>query len=119
MAEQHDAHRGADAPEVVIRVIRSGGITGLRRGWRVETEDVDAWEPVVESCPWAEAPRIREEFAHPEPDRFVWRIEVRAPEPPRTAELPERALRGPWRELVERVRHEGEPVRPRISDGDE
>ncbi len=111
MAEAADRapHSGAPdsrEPAVVIRVIRTGGIAGMRRAWRVETRDVDAWEPIVRACPWD-----RVENATPEPDRFVWLIEVRAPEPSRTAMLPEREVDGPWRELVDRVRSEGEPVR--------
>ncbi|WP_191412365.1 protealysin inhibitor emfourin [Salinibacterium sp. ZJ70] len=94
------------APAVVIRVIRTGGIAGVRRGWRVETRDVEAWEPIVSACPWD-----RVEDAAAEPDRFVWLIEVRAPEPSRRAVLPEREVYGPWRELVDRVRSEGEPLR--------
>jgi hypothetical protein len=97
----------ADEAEVRIQVTRSGGVAGIRRGWSVESHEPEAWEPLVAACPWD---------AEPESvgaDRFVWRIVVAAPLPARTAELPEAAVHGPWRDLVERVREEGEPVRPR------
>ena len=95
-----------DEPEVRIRVTRSGGVAGIRRGWRVESREPAAWEPLVEACPWDAEPETAGA------DRFVWLIEVAAPAPPRMAELPETAMHGPWRELVERVQQEGEPVRP-------
>jgi hypothetical protein len=94
-----------DESEVRIQVTRSGGVAGIRRGWCVESHEPEAWEPLVAACPWD---------AEPESvgaDRFVWLIEVTSPPPARTAELPEAAVHGPWRELVERVREQGEPVR--------
>lgn len=93
-------------PAVVIRVTRSGGVAGIRRGWRIESAEPDGWAPLVDACPWQDEP------GSSGADRFVWRIEVRAPEPPRRAELPDAAVQGPWRELVERVRQEGSPVTP-------
>jgi hypothetical protein len=98
----------ADDPEVRISVTRSGGVAGLRRGWCIESHEPGAWRPLVEACPWDEEPGTAGA------DRFVWRIEVSAPPPARTAELPETAVHGPWRALVERVREEGEPVRPDV-----
>jgi hypothetical protein len=101
------AESGPDpTPAVAIRVTRSGGVTGMLRVWRVESFDPDGWQPLVDACPWDDGPRPAT------PDRFVWRIEVRAPEPTREAELPETAVEGPWRELVDRVREEGEAVPP-------
>lgn len=93
-------------PAVAIRVTRSGGVAGMLRVWLVESVEADGWLPLVDACPWDD--RERPSGA----DRFVWRIEVRAPEPTREAELPDGAVRGPWRELVDRVRQEGEPVSP-------
>ncbi|AYF99235.1 protealysin inhibitor emfourin [Protaetiibacter intestinalis] len=101
-----------DAPAVAIRVTRTGGIAGIRRGWRVESGEPDGWAGLVDACPW-------DEGAVPDgADRFTWCIEVHAPEPERRAEVPETAMRGPWRELVERVRDEGEPVRARRGGAD-
>ncbi len=94
-----------DEAEVRIQVTRSGGVAGIRRGWCVESREPGVWEPLVAACPWDAEP------ASVDADRFVWRIEVASPPPARTAELPETAVHGPWRELVDRVRAEGEPVR--------
>ncbi|MBN9142208.1 MAG: hypothetical protein J0H23_15440 [Micrococcales bacterium] len=104
----HGANTEGATPAVDIRVTRTGGVAGVRRGWSVESPDPAPWRPLVEACPWDDEP----DGALTGVDRFAWRIEVLAPEPPRNAELPERALHGPWRELVERVRDEGAPVRP-------
>ena len=48
------------------------------------------------------------------PDRFVWLIEVSAPQPARAAQLPDAAVQGPWRRLVDRVREQGDAVRPAV-----
>lgn len=96
-----------DEPEVRIQVTRSGGVAGIRRGWCVESHEPGTWEPLVAACPWGDEPQESGGA-----DRFVWRIEVTAPPPTRTAEVPETALHGPWRELLERVRDEGAPVPP-------
>lgn len=93
-------------PAVAIRVTRSGGVAGMLRVWRVESLDPDGWRPLVDACPWDDGAEL------PGPDRFVWRIEVHAPAPSREAEIPDAAVRGPWRELVDRVREEGESVPP-------
>lgn len=102
MAAQPDPDLPTSA--VVIVVTRSGGVAGIRRGWAVETADPNGWQPLVDACPWQDEPE------RAGADRFVWRIEVRAPEPPREVELPENAVHGPWRELVDRVREEGRPI---------
>jgi hypothetical protein len=95
-----------DDPEVRISVTRSGGVAGLRRSWRVESGERGAWPELVEACPWGDRP------SGDGADRFVWLIEVASPAPERAVELPETAVQGPWRDLVDRVREEGEPVRP-------
>jgi hypothetical protein len=83
---------------VTIHVVRSGGFAGLTREWSVEG-DRDEWMPLVDACPWRDVPRDPASR-----DRYVWRIEVEAPRKRRRAEVPDAALTGPWRELVERVR---------------
>jgi hypothetical protein len=93
-----------DAPteaRVVIVVVRTGGIAGIRREWQVEPEPAEApeWIDMVDDCPWdddADAARGA--------DRFVWLIRVRTPEEKRERELPDSALVGPWRALVDAVR---------------
>ncbi len=88
-------------PQVVVAVVRSGGIAGIRRQWRVEPDPADApeWITMIESCPWD---------ADGDPttgaDRYVWMIRVRTPSERRERELPDSALDGPWRDLVDAVR---------------
>lgn len=97
---------GAPDAAVVIRVVRSGGIAGTRRAWLLVSQQDSAWAETIDACPWGDEP------ATTTPDRLVWRVRVSAPPPAREATVPEAALEGPWRELVERVRAEGDAVRP-------
>ncbi|MFT4259633.1 protealysin inhibitor emfourin [Microbacterium sp.] len=90
-----------DDTQVVIAVVRTGGIAGLRRRWRVEapSDEASDWIALIDSCPWdAPAPDGRGA------DRFVWSIRARTPSERREQELPDAALDGPWRELVDAVR---------------
>jgi hypothetical protein len=80
-----------------IIVVRSGGFAGLRREWRVSSDDDDRidWTGLVEACPWnARSPR------NAGADQFVWRISATGPPRECTATLGDPALTGPWRELV-------------------
>ena len=86
---------------VVIAVVRSGGIAGIRRQWRVEAEEPDAgeWITLIDRCPWdQEAP------AAPGADRFVWTIRARTPSERRERDLSDAEVDGPWRALVDAVR---------------
>lgn len=86
---------------LMVRVIRTGGFAGLRREWIAESDQPapdDQLFVLVEACPWHEPPRT-DPLSR---DRFVWRIEVRG-DLRRTATLPDAALEGPWRELVQQV----------------
>ena len=87
--------------DVVIAVVRSGGIAGISRRWRVEAEPSQAseWIPLIESCPWDENPD-----ASTGADRFVWSIRVRTPVERHERELPDSELTGPWLALVQAVR---------------
>jgi hypothetical protein len=89
--------------ELSVVVVRSGGFAGMTRRWAVEQAPPDDdWIALVEACPWRSVgtdPAGR--------DRFVWRIEVRAPRHRHRASVPDRELTGPWRDLVERVQTEG------------
>jgi hypothetical protein len=89
---------------LVVRVIRSGGFAGISREWTAEAREPEAedWVVLVESCPWRQVPRT-DPLSR---DRFVWRIEVRGLLR-RSATLPDAALDGPWRTLVERVQVAG------------
>ncbi len=82
-----------------ILVVRTGGIAGLRRQWQVEpTDDADEWLTLVTACPWNDVP-----VDAASRDAFVWRIEARMPSTTRVAQVPDRGLVGPWRDLVTRV----------------
>ena len=95
-----ESPRPTDAP-VVIAVVRTGGIAGIRRQWRVEAEATDAqeWIALIDSCPWEQ-----DMDATPGADRFLWSIRARTPSERRERELPDSALDGPWRALVDAVR---------------
>lgn len=86
---------------VVIAVVRTGGIAGIRRQWRVEAEPDDAgeWIDLIDGCPWDE-----ETDAGTGADRYVWSIRARTPSERRERDLPDSALDGPWRTLVDAVR---------------
>lgn len=85
-----------------ITVERSGGIAALTRTWTVKAttdSDKSRWQPIVEACPWDAVPDSRR-VLEGQPDRFMYSI--RAGE--HRATLPERAVTGPWRVLVDRAR---------------
>lgn len=86
---------------VVIAVVRTGGIAGIRRQWRVEAEPDEAgeWIDLIDGCPWDE-----ETDAGTGADRYVWSIRARTPSERRERDVPDSALDGPWRTLVEAVR---------------
>lgn len=86
---------------VVIAVVRSGGVAGIRRQWRVEAEEPDAddWITLIDSCPWDQTTD-----AATGADRFVWSIRARTPSERRERELSDAEVDGPWRELVDAVR---------------
>jgi hypothetical protein len=90
-----------------ITVQRSGGIAGMKRTWSVlatPPEDKDLWQPLVEACPWDEAPKTAREATGSQPDRFLYNIRAGQ----RRATLPEQAVTGPWRELVDHTRQASE-----------
>lgn len=94
-----------------ISVERTGGLAALTRVWTVNavTESAKSqWQPIVEACPWDAVPRtIRAaaaETAAPQPDRFIYSIRAGQ----RRAALPEQAVTGPWRVLVDSAREAAE-----------
>ena len=97
-----------DAPSdrIVVAVVRSGGIAGLRRRWRAEpsAEQTPQWMALVQRCPWEE----RLDDDGPGADRYVWSIHARVQAHEREEQLeqvvPDTRLDGPWRELVDAVR---------------
>lgn len=96
-----ESPRSTDA-DVVIAVVRSGGIAGIRRRWKVEAEPTaaDEWITLIDRCPWDDD----DPDAATGADRFVWSIQARTPAVRHERELPDSALDGPWLELVQAVR---------------
>lgn len=101
MIEADSADGAGTSAPVVIAVVRTGGIAGIRRRWRVESSRADAgeWITLIESCPW-ESPAPDGTGA----DRFVWSIRARTPSARLEQQLPDSALDGPWLDLVRAVR---------------
>ncbi|RKT36408.1 hypothetical protein DEU34_0921 [Microbacterium sp. AG1240] len=102
--------QGATEPRVVVTVVRSGGIAGLRREWRAEPapDAVARWTELIDGCPWDDPPA-----AEPGADRYQWRIRARSDDaPPREVRLGDGGLAGPWRTLVDEVRAQSRPRRP-------
>jgi hypothetical protein len=91
----------SDDDRLVVAVVRSGGIAGIRRRWKVAPPEPEAtvWIAMIERCPW-DAPPKTDAGA----DRYVWSIEVRTPREKRERELADSELHGAWRELVDAVR---------------
>ncbi|RUR01098.1 protealysin inhibitor emfourin [Labedella endophytica] len=97
-----------------VEVTRSGGFAGISRGWQADVDeqpDKDEWLILIDDLPWDDVP------AQPsEPDRYTWIIRIapraEADDSGHEAALPERALTGGWKELVDRVKDCGTPVRP-------
>jgi hypothetical protein len=90
-----------------IKVERTGGIAAITRVWTVDARtdsDLSQWQPLVEACPWDSVPSTPRAaaaaFSAPQPDRFLYSITAGQ----RRAALPEQALTGPWRVLVDTAR---------------
>ncbi|KRE84364.1 protealysin inhibitor emfourin [Arthrobacter sp. Soil764] len=90
-----------------IKVERSGGLAAVTRVWTVDAQsdsDLSQWQPLVEACPWDAVPSTPRAaaaaFEAPQPDRFMYSISAGQ----RRAALPEHALTGPWRVLVDTAR---------------
>ncbi|BCW76204.1 hypothetical protein OUO20_09415 [Arthrobacter sp. FX8] len=97
-----------------IKVERSGGIAAVTRVWTVDAQsdsDLSQWQPLVEACPWDSVPKTpraaAEQFAEAQPDRFIYSIRAGQ----RRAALPEQAVTGPWRILVDSAREAAEELR--------
>ena len=96
-----------------ITVQRSGGIAALTREWCVKAvtpADKSRWEPLIEACPWDAVPG-RDDDGGNQPDRFMYSIRAGQ----HRATLPERAVTGPWRILVDHTRAAAEASRNQAS----
>jgi hypothetical protein len=101
----------ADSTHVIVVVVRTGGIAGLRKQWRAEPPPPEAprWIALIDECPWDDEPAESRGA-----DRYVWHIQaLRDDAPPREAQLPDSRLNGPWRVLVDHVRESAPPAAPR------
>ncbi|KQS08664.1 hypothetical protein ASG04_06760 [Curtobacterium sp. Leaf183] len=88
--------------QIVVR--RTGGIAGLTRAWRIDTDacaDPDDWAALVDGLP--RTPPARPQQMR---DDFEWTITVAST----TIRVPGSQLDGAWAVLVQRVRTEGEPT---------
>ena len=94
--------------DVVVVVVRTGGIAGIRRHWQVQRPGPDAgpWLSLIDRCPWDTPSEGR-----PMPDRYVWSIQARTPTEKRERELADSELTGAWHDLVTAVREAGRAER--------
>jgi hypothetical protein len=102
-AQSPETRRGST---ITVSVVRTGGVAGARREWRLKTrgDDVEQLVEQLDAMAWetvAIDPGSR--------DRFVWKITVTGAARHRVT-LPDAQVTGPWRELVERVQSDGETV---------
>ncbi|WP_223169210.1 MULTISPECIES: protealysin inhibitor emfourin [Microbacterium] len=116
---------GSDPPTaapVQVAVKRTGGFAGLTKQWRAEpgADEASLWMSLISQCPWDAPDSLADGTAHGDgtargessdgrppagADRFTWWIQARCGETDeREAEVPDGALVGAWRELVDAVR---------------
>lgn len=94
-----------EEPDFLIVVIRTGGVGGIRRRWHVAPprDDEPRWIELIDRCPWDDPEGSPQQGA----DRYTWSILARTPLTRLERDLPESALDGPWRRLVDAVRASG------------
>lgn len=94
----------SEQEQVLVAVVRTGGIAGVRRQWQVDPphDELPRWIALIERCPWEETPDDGGVA-----DRFVWTIRVRTPDVERERDVRDGDLAGPWRALVDAVREYG------------
>ncbi|WP_082569257.1 hypothetical protein [Microbacterium sp. Root180] len=114
-SEADTAPAAAPAPPVEVAVTRTGGFAGLTKRWHAEPagDEASVWIDLIAQCPW-DAPAdvsaaVRVDGSDGPPpvgaDRFTWWIRARCGEQDeREAELPDDAVVGAWRDLVDAVR---------------
>ena len=119
-APRHAAEPDAPKPDAPIEVdvARTGGFAGITRRWTAlpPPDEASEWISLIDSCPWDEAPTPTPDerpanpsavVAHrdPVPDGFMWWIRASwSGAFTKEAELPDDAITGAWRELVDAVR---------------
>jgi hypothetical protein len=123
-ADDSASSDSAASPPIEIDVARTGGFAGITRRWTAQPPEDEAseWISLIDRCPWDEVtpPKddrkaVRGAVPHaapprqPVPDGFVWWIRASWSGEPagpstREAELPDDAVTGAWRELIDAVR---------------
>ncbi|UNK70648.1 protealysin inhibitor emfourin [Microbacterium sp. H1-D42] len=100
-----DSRSDAGLNHIVVAVVRTGGLAGMRRRWRAEPdpEQTPHWLALVEQCPWDE-PMDADEDDVPSADRYIWSIHARVQDEQRQQVVPDTHMQGAWRELVDAVR---------------
>lgn len=102
MTEQPSPDPTAAQSAVEVDVARTGGVAGMTRRWSAQPPEAEAseWISLIDRCPWDDAGRD-DAVA----DGFVWFIRATwSGTDAREVELPDGAVVGAWRELVEAVR---------------
>lgn len=96
-----------DDDRIVVVVVRTGGIAGIRRHWQVQRPRPEAgpWLALIDRCPW-DAPSE----SRPMPDQYVWSIQACTPTEKRERELSDAELTGAWHDLVDAVRAADRPA---------
>ena len=111
------------APPIEVDVARTGGFAGITRRWTAQPPEDEAseWISLIDRCPWDDAPAPDDDRKamrgavpraaprQPIADGFVWWIRASWSGEPagshtREAELPDDAVTGAWRELIDAVR---------------
>jgi hypothetical protein len=101
---QPDEGSALPVAALVVAVTRTGGLAGLTRSWTAEPreEEASAWIALISRCPWDDPAGGADRRGA---DRFQWSIRARcAPDEDHTADVPDGALTGAWRDLVDAVR---------------
>ena len=110
--------RREPGPPVEVDVARTGGVAGITRRWTAQPPEDEAseWISLIDRCPWDETGAVAAEpgaDGGPMPDRFVWWIRASwVGADPREAELPDDAVTGAWRELIDAVREWNRAANP-------
>ena len=86
-----------------VEVSRSGGFAGMTRTWAVrveETPDPQSFLLLVAACPWDDPESLVPTASPTQADRYVYDLQAGS----QVASLPETAVQGPWRDLIDTVR---------------
>lgn len=98
---------------MLVVVVRTGGIAGMRREWRAEREGEEATAllELIHQCPWDQT------GSEPDgADRYQWHVTARCRSKDELdAALSETDVDGPWRALIDEVRTLTAPRPPKAA----